>query len=41
MKGSAITDNLATSEQLEDDSTKLWQMRLEHVGLDSLEVLTK
>jgi len=41
MKGSAITENLATLEQLEGDSTRSWQMRLGHVGLDSLKALTK
>ena len=34
LKGSAITKNLAGSERLDVDSTKLWQMILGHVGLD-------
>ena len=41
LKGSAITKNLTTSEHLEGDSIRLWQMRLGHVGLDSLQALAK
>jgi len=37
VKGSTVTENLATLEQLEG-SIILWQMRLEHVGLDSLKL---
>jgi len=31
LKGSAVTENLTTSKQLEGDSIRLWQMRLRHV----------
>ena len=41
LKGSAVTENLITSEHLDGNSTKLWQMRLEHVGIDSLQALAK
>ena len=41
VKGSAVTKNVAALERLKDDSTKLWQMRLGHIGLDSLEALAK
>jgi len=41
LKGSAVTENLTASEYLEGDSTKLWQTRLEYVGLDSLQALAK
>ena len=37
LKGSAITENLTASEQLDDDSA--WHSRLGHVGLDSLQAL--
>jgi len=41
LKGSAVTENLVASRHLEGDSTRLWQMRLEHIGLDSLQALAK
>ena len=37
LKGSAVTENLTTSGHLEDDSTRLWQLRLGQVNLVSLE----
>ena len=41
LKGSAVTENLAASKHLKGTSTRLWQMRLGRVGLDSLQALTK
>ena len=41
LKGSTITENLTASKYLEGDSTRLWQMRLRHVSLDSLQALEK
>jgi len=32
--------NWTASEQLESDSTRLWQMRLRHVDLNSLQALS-
>jgi len=34
VKGSAATENMIASEQLEGDSIRLWQLRLEHVDLN-------
>jgi len=39
LKGSAIIEILATSEHLEDDAIRLWQMSLGQVGLNSLKAL--
>jgi len=41
MKGSAAIANLAASEHMEDDSTRLWQMRLGHTGEIFLQALAK
>jgi len=39
LKGSA--KNLVASEDLDGDSTRSWRMRLEHIGMDSLQALVK
>jgi len=41
LKGSAVTKNLAASEYLDDDSIRLRQMSLRHVGMTSLQALAK
>ena len=41
LKDSAASENLVTSECLDGDSTRLWQMRLGHAGMDSLQALVK
>jgi len=41
LKGSIVTENLAASEHLKNDSTRLWQLKLGQVGLNSLEALEK
>ena len=41
LKGSAVIKNLTVSGHLEDDSTRLWQMRLRQVDLNSLKALAK
>ena len=37
MKGGVVTEYLATSKHFDSDSTRLWQMRLRHVGFNSLQ----
>ena len=41
LKDSAVTKNLTLSKHLEDDSSKLLQMKLRYAGLDSLQALAK
>jgi len=41
LKSSVVTENLAASECLDGDYTRLWLMRLGYVGLDSLQALVK
>ena len=41
LNGSAVTENLTASKHLQGDSIRLWQMRLGHIGLDSLQALAK
>jgi len=41
LKGHAVTENLAALEHLVGDSTRLWQMRLGHFGMNSLQALAK
>jgi len=41
LKGSTDTENLAASKHLKNDSTRLWQMRLGQVDLNSFKELTK
>jgi len=41
LKGSTVTGQVATSTDLDDDSTRLWHMRLEHTREKSLQALTK
>ena len=41
LKGRTVTENLTASEHLEDNSTRLWQMRLVQVGLNFLEAFEK
>jgi len=38
---SIVNEKLTTSERLDGDSIRLWQMRLRHIGMDSLQDLTK
>ena len=39
MKDSAVTENLSASERLDDDSTRLRQMRLRYIGMNYLQAL--
>ena len=39
MKGSTVTGKVATSTDTDDDSTRLWHMRLRHTGKKSLQAL--
>ena len=41
LKGSTITGQVVTSTDTDDDSIRLWYMRLEHTGEKSLQALTK
>ena len=41
LKDSAVIKNLSALEYFEGDSIRIWQMRLQHVGLDSLQALAK
>jgi len=41
LKGSTVTGHVATSTYLDDDSTKLWRMRLRHTCKKSLQALAK
>ena len=41
LKCSIVIEILATSEHLKSDSIGLWQMRLGHISLDSLQALAK
>ena len=41
LKGSTIKGQVATSTDTDDDSTRLWHMRLGHTGEKSLQALTK
>ena len=41
LKGNAVTGDLAASEHLDENFTRLWQVRLGHVGIDSSQALMK
>ena len=41
LKGNTVTGQVATSTDTDDDSTRLWHMRLGHTGEKSLQTLTK
>ena len=41
LKGSTVTGQVETFTDSDDDSTRLWQMRLEHTREKSLQALTK
>ena len=41
LKGSTVTGQVATSTDTDDDSTRLWHMRLGHTGEKFLQALTK
>jgi len=41
LKGSIVIEYLASSKYLEGDSTKLWQTRLGHIGLDFFQTLAR
>jgi len=41
LKGSIVTDQVVTFTDSDDDSTRLWHMRLRHTGEKSLQALTK
>ena len=41
LKGSTITRQVVTSTDSDDDSTRLWYMRLRHIGEKSLQALAK
>ena len=41
LKSGVVIENLVASECIDSDSTRLWQMRLRDVGLDSLQALAK
>jgi len=41
LKGSTVTGQVETFTDSDDDSTRLWYMRLEHTGEKSLQSLTK
>ena len=41
LKDSTVTGALATSMNSDDDATKLWHMRLGHVGEKSVQALAK
>jgi len=41
LKGSTVTGQMATSTDLDDDSTRLWHMSLGHIGEKSLQSLAK
>jgi len=41
LKGSTVTEQVVTSTDLDDDSTRLWHMRLRHIGEKSLQALAK
>jgi len=41
LKGSTVTGQVATSIDSDDDSIKLWHMRLGHTGEKSLQALAK
>ena len=39
LKGSTVIGQVATSTDSDDDCTRLWHMRLGHIGKKSLQVL--
>ena len=41
LKGSTVTGQVATSTDSDDDSTRLWYMRLGHTGEKSLQALAR
>jgi len=41
LKGSTVTGQVATSTDSDDDSTRLWHMRLGHAGEKSLQAFVK
>ena len=41
LKGSIVTGQVATSTDSDEDSTRLWHMRLGHTGEKSLQTLAK
>ena len=41
LKGSTVTGQVTTSTDSDDDSTRLWHMRLGHTGEKSLQTLAK
>ena len=41
LKGSTITGQVATSTDSDEDSTRLWHMRLGHTGEKSLQALAR
>jgi len=41
LKGSTVTGQVVTSTDTDDDSTRLWHIRLGHIGEKSLQALAK
>jgi len=41
LKGSTVTGQVATSTSSDEDSTRLWHMRLGHTGEKSLQTLAR